>query len=246
MNIFSGQYRFSKRTVWMTIAMLMSVSSTAAAGLFEESVSGQVSTSSENIITPDTPTEGEGGESVEGEAPEAGAASEMTADDETADATEEVPTQTIVERVVERSGLSFDFNGHIRGDVFAGKMPDYSRGVVKSGYGELGLRLRVSKGSYGDAFGEVRFQGGYFGDEHYLGQPSRIPNKGTDLGEFDTRVKLREAYVNAYIGPLDLRFGKQIIVWGRADGINPTNNLTLQKTRRPLRALQQMRRRLTR
>jgi hypothetical protein len=47
--------------------------------------------------------------------------------------------------------------------------------------------------------------------------------QGDQLGTF---VDLREAYVNAYVGPVDLRLGKQIIVWGRADALNPTNNLT--------------------
>jgi len=37
---------------------------------------------------------------------------------------------------------------------------------------------------------------------------------------------LREAYANVYAGPFDLRLGKQIIVWGKADGFNPTNNIT--------------------
>src|SRR5690606_2071909 len=32
--------------------------------------------------------------------------------------------------------------------------------------------------------------------------------------------------VNGYFGPIDLRIGQQIIVWGKADGFNPTNNLT--------------------
>lgn len=41
-----------------------------------------------------------------------------------------------------------------------------------------------------------------------------------------TRGKLREAYVDGRFGPLDLRAGKQIIVWGRADRVNPTDNLT--------------------
>lgn len=40
------------------------------------------------------------------------------------------------------------------------------------------------------------------------------------------RVYLDEAYVNLYYGRLDLRLGKQIFAWGRADGFNPTNNLT--------------------
>jgi len=42
----------------------------------------------------------------------------------------------------------------------------------------------------------------------------------------DLFVDLREAYVNAYFGALDLRLGHQIIVWGRADAFNPTNVLT--------------------
>ena len=37
---------------------------------------------------------------------------------------------------------------------------------------------------------------------------------------------IREAYLDLSHGPLDLRIGKQIIAWGRADRINPTDNLT--------------------
>jgi len=41
-----------------------------------------------------------------------------------------------------------------------------------------------------------------------------------------TQRKLREGYLNLTTGDADWRIGKQIIVWGRADGINPTDNLT--------------------
>jgi hypothetical protein len=37
---------------------------------------------------------------------------------------------------------------------------------------------------------------------------------------------LREGYVNYSNGAADFRVGKQIIVWGRADQLNPTDNLT--------------------
>jgi hypothetical protein len=47
--------------------------------------------------------------------------------------------------------------------------------------------------------------------------------QGDQQGTF---IDVREAYVNTYVGPLDLRLGKQIIVWGRADVLNPTNNIT--------------------
>lgn len=204
-----------------------------AAGLFDDAVSGKTS----------------GAETVVSDAPagEASASADQPADtDQPGDAAGNSETEntgaaapvadgpapaaqepTIVERIVEKSGLTFDFNGQLRGAMYIGKMPEYSRVEIKSGYGELGLKLKVSKATYGDAYGEVRFQGGYLNDQSYLGQPTDTPPQGTDIGEFDTRIKLREAYVNAYIGShFDLRFGYQIIVWGRADGINPTNNLT--------------------
>jgi hypothetical protein len=37
---------------------------------------------------------------------------------------------------------------------------------------------------------------------------------------------LREGYGDIYLNSLDFRIGKQIIQWGRADSINPTDNLT--------------------
>ena len=190
----------------------LSVTSSAHAGLFDDSVSGETSASADVTAETGAETGGDGEGTVEG------------GDD--AAASTEGPAPTVVERIVEKSGLAFDLNGHIRGDLFVGKMPDYSRAETKSGYGELALKFLVSKGSYGNAFADLRFQAGYLADEHYLGQPSDRPSQGTDIGEFHTRLKLREAYVNAYVGPLDIRFGKQIIVWGRADGINPTNQLT--------------------
>ena len=44
--------------------------------------------------------------------------------------------------------------------------------------------------------------------------------------ETRTRVDAREVYVDVRLGRLDARIGRQIVSWGRADGINPTDNLT--------------------
>jgi hypothetical protein len=41
-----------------------------------------------------------------------------------------------------------------------------------------------------------------------------------------TQEQLREAYLDTSFGPMDFRIGKQIIVWGRTDRINPTDNLS--------------------
>ena len=103
----------------------------------------------------------------------------------------------------------FTLSGYVRGDMFAGKVNDVNAAELKSGYGELDLTLRTRKETYGDGFAEARLRYGLQGD-----------------GTQGTVVEVREAYVNAYLGPLDLRFGQQIVVWGRADALNPTNNLT--------------------
>jgi len=41
-----------------------------------------------------------------------------------------------------------------------------------------------------------------------------------------TKSRLREVFVGTSAGTVDLRAGRQILVWGRADQINPTDNLT--------------------
>jgi hypothetical protein len=41
-----------------------------------------------------------------------------------------------------------------------------------------------------------------------------------------TNALLREGYLDLRVGPLDLRVGHQIIAWGRADRLNPTDNVT--------------------
>jgi len=41
-----------------------------------------------------------------------------------------------------------------------------------------------------------------------------------------TKGLFREGYLDLRLGALDLRLGQQIVAWGRADRINPTDNLT--------------------
>ncbi len=120
-----------------------------------------------------------------------------------------------------RSDATFEINGTLRGVLYAGRTlaaagARFHRkddAETKTAYGEAALLLRARNGTAGDAFGELRFRRGDFGDAT------------------EVVTDLREAYVNAYVGPLDVRLGEQIIVWGRADGINPTNNLTPQDRR---------------
>jgi hypothetical protein len=96
----------------------------------------------------------------------------------------------------------------VRGDVYVGKTLDSHDPDLKTGYGEVALIARTAKSAYGDGFAETRLRYGRQGDLQ------------------QTFLDVREAYVNAYLGPVDLRLGKQVVVWGRADLLNPTNNLT--------------------
>jgi hypothetical protein len=102
----------------------------------------------------------------------------------------------------------YELNGYLRGTFYVGKVPDKNDAEIKSGYGEASMKLRVRKQDFGDAFAEVRFR------------------RGHEFRKNISEINLREAYVNAYIGSFDFRIGHQIVVWGRADGWNPTDNIT--------------------
>ena len=119
-------------------------------------------------------------------------------------------SQDFIESVEEenKSDLSTDLHGFIRGAFFAGKSVDEDKIEQKSGYGELGLNLRVRKGDLGSGYAEVRLLQGYLSNQSI------------------SDIWLREGYVNVYLGNFDIRVGQEIVVWGRADGFNPTNNIT--------------------
>jgi hypothetical protein len=118
------------------------------------------------------------------------------------------PSKSAAADSASASPPTFDWNGYVRSDVFVGKASGESGATTRAAYGELALKLKVRKQSHGDAYAEARLR---YGDEDDVRH---------------TSLSLREAYVNLYAGALDLRLGQQIIVWGRADGFNPTNNLT--------------------
>lgn len=60
---------------------------------------------------------------------------------------------------------------------------------------------------------------------------SYVTNDDSTRSKFTEGV-LREAYVERSLGDFDFRIGRQIIVWGRADKVNPTDNLTVKNFRR--------------
>jgi len=58
---------------------------------------------------------------------------------------------------------------------------------------------------------------------------AKIEGRITDQdlrGPKGPKARLLESYVNLYSSSMDVRVGKQVIAWGRADALNPTDNLT--------------------
>jgi len=110
----------------------------------------------------------------------------------------------------EISGVSgeFELNGYMRGGMHFWDEYDSDKVELQSGYGELSLKLRARKEDLGGCFSELRFR------------------KGHEFGAALEDLTVREAYIDGYTGPFDFRIGQQVVVWGRADGFNPTNNIT--------------------
>ncbi|MGB2908237.1 MAG: DUF1302 family protein [Candidatus Aminicenantaceae bacterium] len=114
------------------------------------------------------------------------------------------------EATQEKEGLieALDLGGYLRSTLYAGEAPSPDTGQIKSGYGEFSLKAKAAVEDFGGAFAELRFREGLEFDQHV------------------SQFTLREAYVDAYAGRFDFRVGHQIVVWGRADGLNPTDNIT--------------------
>ncbi|KKK95766.1 hypothetical protein LCGC14_2669520, partial [marine sediment metagenome] len=110
----------------------------------------------------------------------------------------------------QESKLPVQFNGYARGALYLGEYSTGSSPEIKSGYGEAGLKINANSGSRARLFSELRFREGY------------------EYNEWISDFTLREAYADLYLGPFELRAGQSIVSWGRADGFNPTNNLTPQ------------------
>lgn len=105
--------------------------------------------------------------------------------------------------------VKLDLYGFIRSALFVGRKEGDTRETeMKSGYAELRCKLKVVREHIGDAFADMRFSSSF---------------SETDRHD---EITLREGYCNLYPGDFDIRFGHQIIPWGRADILNPTDNLT--------------------
>jgi len=100
-----------------------------------------------------------------------------------------------------------ELNGFVEVDHISYFKNSEESKVNSRNQGILQLELRSSLGSQAAIFSAVEFR-------EDQSDPSR------------KRIYLDEVYIDLYLGSFDFRLGKQIIVWGKADGINPTDNIT--------------------
>ncbi len=98
-------------------------------------------------------------------------------------------------------------SGFTRGAGFVGLIKDQDP-LLRSAYGETALQIKARGGTWGQAYTDIRFRA------------------GSEFGSGIEGMEVREAYADLYAGKVQIRAGKQISSWGRADGINPTDNLT--------------------
>lgn len=98
--------------------------------------------------------------------------------------------------------------GHMRADYYsASKKLDNSHSLP-------GLTLQPKAQPKFGTWGDAKIEG-------------RIMDENL-RGAGNAQGRLLEAYANFYLGAVDIRVGKQNISWGRADALNPTDNLTPQ------------------
>ena len=102
---------------------------------------------------------------------------------------------------------TIDVSGYVKGAIFCGRDDNHDPTILGS-YGQTSLKLNADKNGIGTAFAEVRL------------------NAGTVRGNDPVTCDIREAWGSVTVKGLDIKLGRQIIAWGRADAVNPTNNIT--------------------
>ncbi len=107
----------------------------------------------------------------------------------------------------ETAGSGLSVSGFTRATGYLG-IDNKEDPTLRSLYNETAIKLKAKTGTWGQAYTDLRFR------------------VGTEFDSEFSTLNIREAYVDLYLGKIEFRVGKQISPWGRADGLNPTDNLT--------------------
>lgn len=117
--------------------------------------------------------------------------------------------------------------GHITGSTYL--QPDQSNKI-----GGFGIRGVVGwEGAFMDDYGmkiSLDYYTNLAGLDDTISSASsfdlnRFSFEATGNDRLKLAVEIKEAWIDMYAGPFDLRLGRQILAWGQADGNNPTDTL---------------------
>jgi hypothetical protein len=108
------------------------------------------------------------------------------------------------------SNENFQLSGFIKSAAYSGRYSDDNIVHLKSMYSQFGLIADVNIGEFGSAYAEMRYRTG-----------REYENKFSEM-------ELREAYADIYLGPIDIRVGKQILSWGASSFLNPSDQFSAQ------------------
>ncbi len=107
----------------------------------------------------------------------------------------------------EKQSKTLEISGYVKSALFGGR-DNADSAIVSGSYAQAALKFDAKKSGMGRAYAEVRL------------------SAGNNRGSTFTAIDVREAWGNVSPGLFDIKLGRQIILWGRADAINPTNNIT--------------------
>ncbi len=123
-----------------------------------------------------------------------------------------ISAQGLFESALETTGNqesdAYDLQGGLKSVVYTGYNNEEDQPYLQSIYSQLNLGISIPAGGFGNAFADLRFR------------------YGQEFGSRIAGIELREAYADLFLGPVTLRAGKQILSWGAAGFINPSDRFS--------------------
>jgi hypothetical protein len=122
-------------------------------------------------------------------------------------------------------GMASAANAQDRGrfSLFGAPAPAGISGSVRASYWSSDRDLSAGEHFAAGSFW-LKAEGKYSAGVSYLAEGWAAAR--AHEGRASEAAELREGYIDLRIGNFDTRIGRQIIAWGRADGINPTDRLS--------------------
>jgi hypothetical protein len=102
---------------------------------------------------------------------------------------------------------------------YSQQIPDISGFARASAYGGS------KRYDYSSVFGEIAIRGNFTNKNSLFFTDTRL-RSGINFGERFSEIEIKELYTGYKTGKIGVYLGNQIVTWGRADFLNPTDNIS--------------------